>query len=113
MSGSSEYIKDHYEIYHVIGDPTIELWKALPITISIQASIIGNYLSIKLSPSPKGSVITVWYKDKMLKRVEPSSNHLKISLRDILPSPLPPMKRLISVCFWSPGYRFRQVIVRI
>ena len=113
MSGSSEYIKDHYEIYHVIGDPTIELWKALPITISIQASIIGNYLSIKLSPSPKGSVITVWYKDKMLKRVEPSSNHVKISLRDILPSPLPPMKRLISVCFWSPGYRFRQVIVRV
>jgi hypothetical protein len=113
MSGSSEYIKDHYEIYHVIGDPTIELWKALPITISIQAGIIGNYLSIKLSPSPKGSVITVWYKDEMLKRVEPSSNHVQISLRDILPSPLPPMKRLISVCFWSPGYRFRQVIVRI
>lgn len=117
-SGDGAGIKDHFEIYHVIGDPTIELWKAQPIVIGLQARIIWMRLYIKLSACPKGSVITVWYKDKMLKRIEPSSTHIKIPLRDIeislLPSPLPsPRRPKICVCFWAPGHRFRQIYVRI
>jgi hypothetical protein len=120
MSGSADFVKDHYEIYHVIGDPTIELWKALPITIGIEAKISAQYLSIRLSACPRGAVITVWHKDKMLKRIEPSSTHIKISLRGIeisrflLPS-VPERisgREQISVCFWAPGHRFRQVNVR-
>lgn len=113
MSGSAEYIKDHYEIYHVIGDPTIEIWRVEPITVGIRATIINGYLDINLSVCPKGSVITVWYRDRMLKRIESSSTHVKISLRDIALFPRPPMRRIISVCFWAPGYRFRQLNVRV
>jgi hypothetical protein len=127
MSGSASYIKDHYEIYHVIGDPTIELWKALPISICIEAKIIAQCLSIRLSSCPKGAVITIWYRNKMLKRIAPSSTHIKISLRGVeiprflLPAtrePIPireriPLRDRISVCFWAPGHRFRQVLVRI
>ena len=114
MSGSPQLIKDHYEIYHAIGDPTIELWKAKPITIGISVKRVGYYLYIHLSTCPKGSVITVWHKDKMLKRIEPSSIHVKISLREVAISPVwPPRRRPILVCFWAQGYRFRQVPVRI
>lgn len=113
MSGNAEYIKDHYEIYHVIGDPTIELWDAEPVTIGIRAIRRGLYLYIMLSACPKGSVITTWYRNKMLKRIEPSSTHVKISLKDIAISPLPPRRRLISVCFKAPGHRFREVKVWI
>lgn len=114
-SGGLEGIKDHLEIYHVIGDPTIELWKAKPITIGIQVrtTFRGRYLFIKLSACPKGSVITVWYMDKMLKRIESCSTQVIISLKDIAILRLPPRRRLISVCFWAPGYRFRQINVRI
>lgn len=105
-------IKDHFEIYHVIGDPTIELWKANPITIDMRAEIRENYLDIMLSACPKGSVITAWYKDKMFKRIEPSSTHIKISLKHISPLPFP-MRGLIYACFWAPGHRFRQVRPRI
>lgn len=117
-SGDGAGIKDHFEIYHVIGDPTIELWKAQPIIIGIQARIIRMHLSIKLSACPTGSVITVWHKDRMLKRIEPSSTHIKIPLRDLerslLPLPLPsPRRAKISVCFWAPGHRFRQTYVRM
>jgi hypothetical protein len=115
MSGSARYIKDHYEIYHVIGDPTIELWKALPISLGIFTKKIGSYLSIRLSSCPKDSVITCWFKNKVLKRIEPSSTHVKISLRDfgIIPFPPSPTRKPISVCFWAPGHRFRQLNVKI
>lgn len=114
-SGDNAGIKDHFEIYHVIGDPTIELWKAKPITIGIGATINTRDLSldITLSTCPKGGVVTVWYRNKMLKRIEPSSTHIKIPLRDIILTPIPPRRRVISVCFRAPGHRFRQVNVRI
>ena len=114
-SGDNAGIKDHFEIYHVIGDPTIELWKAKPITIGIGAIINTRDLSldITLSTCPKGGVVTVWYRNKMLKRIEPSSTHIKIPLRDIILTPIPPRRRVISVCFRAPGHRFRQVNVRI
>lgn len=112
-SGDNAGIKDHFEIYHVIGDPTIELWKAEPITTDVRAIKRWNYLYIMLSSCPKGGVVTIWYKDKMLKRIEPSSIHIKIPLRDIILTLIPPRRRVISVCFRAPGHRFRQVNVRI
>ncbi|RLG38032.1 hypothetical protein DRN79_02225, partial [Methanosarcinales archaeon] len=109
-SGDNEGIKDHFEIYHVIGDPTIELWKANPITIDIRAVKRGTYLDITLSSCPKGSVITVWYRDKMLRRIEPSSTHIRVPLREIMITPFPP-RRIVSVCFKAPAHRFRQINV--
>lgn len=113
MSGSAEYIKDHCEIYHIVGDPTIELWNAKPITIGLRAVFVRNNIDIRLSSCPKGSVITIWDRDKMLKRIEPSSLLVRIYLKDIEISPVMPRRRIISVCFWAPGHRFRQVKVRI
>jgi len=115
-SGDNAGIKNHFEIYHVIGDPTLELLKAEPITVNIKATIKMSYLYIMLSTCPKGSVITVWYRGKMIKRIEPSSTHIKISLKDIelfppLP-PIPPVKGVISICFWAPSHRFREVNVK-
>jgi len=111
----NEFIKDHFEIYHVIGDPTLELWRAKPRTMKLRTVPDDGDLSITmlstryvmLSACPTDSVITVWHGDKLLKRIEPSSTHLTISLRDIPPS------SLISVCFWAPGYRFCQKDERI
>lgn len=116
-SGDTAGIKDHLEIYHVVGDPTIELWKAYPICVAVQVIRRLRDLNIKLAACPKGSVLTIWYGGKMLKRIQPSSTHLKISLKDLglfppIP-PLPPRRRVVSVCFWAPGCRFRQVNVRI
>jgi hypothetical protein len=112
-SGDPAGIKDHLEIYHVIGDPTIELWRAVPITIDMRATMKNNYLYITLSTCPTGGVITIWYKGKMLKRIKPTSTHIKVSLRDISLAPYIPMRRALFVCFWAPGHRFRQVYVWI
>lgn len=113
MSGNSSYIKDHFEIYHVHGDPTLEIWRDFPITINLSVRVRRTDLIIKMSSCPKDSVITIWHRNNLLKRIEPSINQLKISLRNFPSLPLPPLRQKILVCFWAPGCRFQMVRVKI
>ncbi len=92
-----EYLKNHFEIYHVIGDPTLELWKRFPLKLKVKARIIQSVLDIQLSMCPSGCVLTIWSGDSMLKRIEPSSTHMTL--------PCPPENSL-RVCCWAPGYRY-------
>jgi len=105
MSGRPAHIKDHFEIYHCIGDPTLELWKSRPLKMKVRATLEEGYLDIVLHRCPQGSVITVWHENELLKRIEPSSTHVRVSLRDteLL------LSEQISVCFWAPQYRFLKV----
>lgn len=119
MSGSARYIKDHYEIYHVVGDPTLELWKEEPQRMKVLALLQRDYLDIILSACPKDSIITVWWKDHLIKKIEPSSRHVRVALREFIPFPRLvtesywPIRLAISVCFWAPGYRFCEVKPRV
>jgi hypothetical protein len=108
-SASSEYIKDHYEIYHVIGDPTLELWKEKPREIQMQAWLDKFTLRIRLSDCPENTVVTIWHGEKMVKRVELSDTTHSTPLKGIPGLPWPPPSHAISVCFWAPGYRFFEV----
>ncbi|MCP3891959.1 MAG: hypothetical protein GY702_24285 [Desulfobulbaceae bacterium] len=120
-SSNSVFNKDHFEIYHVIGDPSLEVWKAEPRNIKMRARFIpslrrGGLLSIILSHCPKGSVVTIWLKNKLMKRIEPSSTTMTLSAKDFR-DPVRPGSPLrlnpVYICFGAPGYRFRQVRVRI
>jgi len=119
MSEGEEYIRDHFEIYHVIGDPTLEIWTEEPMVVNLQVDLIRRvgsarpFLSIHLSECPTGTVLTIWHKRQLLKRIEPRTNHVMLPLGALvsispfgLPS-LPHSHRQIEVCFSAPGYRFR------
>jgi len=113
---SSTTVQDHFEIFHVLGDPTLELWKTHPFIVKILAIMKMGYLYIKLSTCPKDGVITVWWKDKMVKRIKPSSMSMRIALRELVPLPRSPRRQIrppIFVRFWAPGYRFCQVRPRM
>jgi hypothetical protein len=103
LSGSAEYIKDHFEIYHIVGDPTLEVWRDKPRMATIDAWVDGQYLHIKLYRVIKDNVITVWYDGNQLRRFEPSSSYMKIAL------PWHVVQKDLAVCFWAPGYRFRLI----
>lgn len=103
MSGSAEYIKDHFEIYHIVGDPTLEIWRDKPRMATIEAWVDGQHLHIKLYRVIKDNVITVWHDGKQLKRLEPSSTYMRIGL------PWDVAQQNLTVCFWAPGYRFRSI----
>jgi hypothetical protein len=111
-SGDPAGIKDHFEIYHVIGDPTIEFWTDPPVVVNVRARLVGHDLMINLSSCPRGGVLTIWHRGKLLKQIIPSSTRIKISLRDVWPEPVPHFRRLLSVCFAAPGHRFVEVRVR-
>lgn len=111
--GSSSGVKDHFEIYHVIGDPTLQLWAAEPISVKLCVSIARNTLYINVSTCPMGSVLTLWYRTGLLKRIELSSTRVTIPLRELsLQTPrvpgFAPKRHSLFVCFSAPGYRFTQ-----
>lgn len=106
-------IRDHYEIYHVVGDPTLELWKTAPrdvkLTVGRRTSLGKTTISISLDTCPTGSVITVWICGKLIKRIPMSSTHATFTLQGPM---LPPWEVLATICFWAPGHRFQAVPVR-
>ena len=104
-------VQDHLEIYHVLGDPTLELWKRAPRRVRLQAWIFRGYLYIRLSRCPAGATITVWDGGNLIKRTGTSSTTMRIGLRGLLS--LKPTRRMLKVCFWAPGYRYAEVRPRM
>lgn len=114
--GTNSGVRSHFEQYHVIGDPTLQLWGALPIYVNLSAKIWWRKLIITLSSCPKGTSITIWYRGRLLKRISPSSTRITIPIRDLrLSSPTPgmPGRHRVSICFAAPGCRFTQTWVRL
>ena len=114
--GNDAGVKDEWEIYHVIGDPTLEMWTALPRVIGMTAKIVQRNLDIQLSACPRGTVITLWFGDKLLKRLEPACTHITVPLAGLTPIALPKpplLKPYVEVCLWAPGNRFTGVRVPI
>jgi hypothetical protein len=116
--GATVGVRDHFEIYHVIGDPTLQLWANEPLLVRLRAKVARNNLYVKLATCPRGSVLTIWHRNRLLKRMQPSSTSITIPLRDLtlLTPPVPhpvPLRRFLSVCFSAPGYRYVQVNLRL
>jgi hypothetical protein len=119
-TGDNSGIRHHFEIYHIIGDPTLELWASEPRPIKMEVAVIRKlYLQINLSECPRGGFLSLWVGDKMLKSMHPSSASIRIpllrelELREPALPPWPHFRPVLSVCFAAPGYRFCQVNVRI
>jgi len=66
--GSNFGVKDHFEIYHVIGDPTLQLLADEPLSIHLRASVLRDILYINTSTCPRGSVLTIWHMNKLLNK---------------------------------------------
>ena len=109
-------IKSEFEIYHVLGDPTLEIWTAQPQEVTLLATLREDMIDIKMSQCPNDSVVTIWYRGKLLKKLQPSSNLFSVSLRGLITRPHLPLPRPILpliVCFKAPGYHFAQTNVKI
>ncbi len=114
--GTNSGVKNHFEIYHCIGDPTIQLWAEEPLNNKLKAKIWRQKLYI-YTGCPINAAITIWHKGRLLKRFTPSSTRISIALRDLklISSPLPTgsyRRHTLSVCFSAPGYRYRQVNIK-
>ncbi len=108
-TGDPASIKDHWEIYHVLGDPTLEVWRADPLALRLQAVLRGRDLQIRLSTCPKDAVLTIWWERTLLKRIEPTSTMIHVAITEPVPHPIPIAPLEFIVACWAPGYRYVQV----
>lgn len=108
VSGSEYYIKDHFEIYHVVGDPTLEVWVRDPVTIRMKLRLMGyRKLHIALSSVPVGTTLTVYYDGHLLRRLEPTSVNTFIALPDPSSSVIPSLRlHRVRVCCYAPGSHY-------
>ncbi len=111
--GSNSGVKAHFEIYHVVGDPTLQLWAQKPAPIQLTANIVGNNLNIHVSPTPAVGVITIWYLGKLIKCIDLSSTRISMPISDLklTPSNLSAYRRPIEVCASAPDHRYIQTRV--
>jgi hypothetical protein len=106
------YIKDHFEIYHVIGDPTLELWTKFPGTLALNATLTRDSLNIRLSSSPIGCVLTIWCGEQMIERIEPSASFIVIPA-ERLPTECTSQQASLRICCWAPDYRYCEIEVNL
>lgn len=113
--GTNSGVKAHFEMYHVVGDPTLQLWAEEPAPIRPIAHIHRNNLNIHVSPAPADGVVTIWYLGKLVKRAAISSTRISIPVSDLrlTPSGLPAFRRFLDVCVSAPGYRYAQIRVKL
>jgi hypothetical protein len=112
-SNSMGEIIPHVEMYHVVGDPTLRLWREEPRKTSVKAVLLDGNLQVILSDCPAGTVITVWFENRLVKRIEPSSGQFKISLRELTVPYERLETRTMFVCFSAPGHRFVKRYVEV
>jgi len=106
---------NHFEMYHVVGDPTLQLWAEEPAPIRLSASILRNNLNIHVCPIPAEAVVTIWYRGKLVKRAAFTSARMSIPVSDLLltSSQMPASRRYIEVCISAPGHRYTQTRVNL
>jgi hypothetical protein len=107
-------IKDHCEIYHVLGDPTLELWGDVPRTLAVKVGRSTRTLDIHLSECPAGTTLTLWAEKQLLKRVQPRSTRVSIPIKLLSAAvgagaPLPS----VDLACWAPGCRFVETLVKL
>ncbi|CAG0937021.1 Gingipain R1 [Thermoflexales bacterium] len=97
-------IRAHMQRYHVIGDPTLQVWAQAPLEVTLQATFMYNplSLSIVLSHVPANNVLSVWVDGNLKKQLTPASTHVTVAL-----GTLPDNKPVtIRVGLFAPGYRY-------
>jgi hypothetical protein len=109
--GINANTQKHFEIYHVVGDPTLHIWGSEPVTLRLRARIRKDILVVNMNTCPQDAVLSVWYEEECLLKMKPAGTRLAIPLMllDKLPddarSPRRDRTYKLSVYFWAPGHR--------
>ncbi|MHC1728733.1 MAG: C25 family cysteine peptidase [Syntrophobacteraceae bacterium] len=92
------------ELYHVIGDPTLEVWTVPPLTFNVNVTIVNNWLEFELSPCPDRCVLTLWEGDTILGKIITSaapSVNFTIPCRHLIGQ--------LKIGCWAPGYKYAEM----
>lgn len=112
--GPNTGVRKHLQIYHLIGDPTLELWNAMPLIINITLKLRDENLLIRLNALPRDGIIVIKEGDRIITKVKTSSRLITVSLKDLKVFKKPGIHHcVISACFSAPGYRYIEKKLKI
>ncbi len=109
--GLNANTQKHFEIYHVVGDPTLQIWGSAPLALGLRARLKGDMLMVTLNTCPQDAVLTVWYEKRCLLTLKPSGTRMGIPLRLLEGLPqdaLDPQREQtvkLTLFFAAPGHR--------
>jgi hypothetical protein len=112
--GANPNTQKHFEIYHVVGDPTLHIWGSEPMTLRLRTRIKKDILVVNMNTCPQDSVLSLWYEDKCLLKINPSGTRMAIplTLLDKLPQDAQDATRKqayqLIVYFAAPGHRLAE-----
>ena len=78
--GVNANTQKHFEIYHVVGDPTLHIWGSEPMTLRLRTRIKKDILVVNMNTCPKDGVLSFWYKNECCLTMEPSGTRLAIPM---------------------------------
>jgi len=116
--GFNQNTRQHFEIYHVIGDPTLQIWGDKPVALELRTFLAKDVLLINMNTCPRDSVLSVWYDGVRLIRLRPSVTRVAIPLMRFKELPEDALKPArdktysLSVCLAAPGHRIAESKVR-
>jgi hypothetical protein len=115
-STDTRSVLGNHEMYHVVGDPSLEVWGYAPRPFSVAAKRVGTNIQVTLSTAAPDCVVTVWYAGNQIMRLTPSGTTVSFPAPPVvLPVPPKPMPILpfITIAAWAPGYRYAETKVSL
>jgi hypothetical protein len=79
--GVNPNTQKHHEIYHVIGDPSLQIWGGAPLALHLRARINADIMIFNMNTCPQDGALSVWYEGDCLLTMKPSGPRLAIPLR--------------------------------
>ncbi|MEZ4382411.1 MAG: C25 family cysteine peptidase, partial [Nannocystaceae bacterium] len=109
-SNSTSSNRRHGEYYHVVGDPTLELWIDPPVCAKPTVGYANGRITMRVPYLPLGAVWTLWSGDEQLARIEPNATTTSWTV--------PLSRRLqgdlqVAVCFHAPAHLFTKTFVNV
>lgn len=113
MHGENSVVKRHLEIYHVLGDPTLQVYTEPPRSLAVHCLINRGTLYIALETVPAGARLAICHRNAIVMRCRISTNLMSLPLSSLhLGHPLPPpLGDYLLICVSAPGYRYSQTRV--
>ena len=103
----------NHEMYHVLGDPSIEVWGGEPKPLRVRAiaqppgAQPPSSVLIELSTAAPDCVVTLWVGGTLMKRLTPTGTRVTVPLTGLPVVPMP-LLRVLTVCAWAPGFHYAE-----
>ena len=105
------FVLRNHEMYHVLGDPSLEVWVKAPLPFSVKAKLVGTNIQVTLSSPAPDCVVTAWYAGKQIQRLTPTGATVSFPKPAVVhPVPVLPV---VSIAAWAPGYQYAETKVTL